>query len=444
MATDEENRWNEAASAYEDEGGRGIPLSQFDPDNDDMSPVYKAMKVENVFAKKRLDAYIRRLRQQRLQQQQQPPPQFSETAKAGLELMAEDYLTKKKTIVLSEATYTAKNDLMDMLDLPEKGASWPNKPILQHVDGFSWLKGDEDCTENRTAYMAYLNNLLQIPTHYALADAQPNRKLLTVELLRQMPESRKVSGTTDVAIAKSEHVHNTAVRNNIETLFELKTPKNMSKKDHTPQTIGEHFAASYLNPDHAVVSVLTDLNQKWTFFWFARGEDASKVALYKLCLDGGEATAGAKYLLDSLYDNAVGDTLPTTFANRQPFQAVMDSVARNKRVKREIDRDDSHSPDQDSKPSPSSGADQPPTSGTDAGSSSRSGGTAHQNNQGDAGGGGGAPMSMASALGLFAPPADRDVANELDLLDMVDESEQYEIVRSFTSKHIVPFMTGQK
>ena len=51
-------------------------------------------------------------------------------------------------------------------------------------------------------------------------------------------------------------------------------------------------------------------------------------------------------------------------------------------------------------------------------------------------------MSMASALGLFAPPADRDVANELDLLDMVDESEQYEIVRSFTVKHIVPFMTG--
>ena len=381
-----------------------------------------------------------------LANEQQQQQQFSDITKAGLELMAEDYLSKKRTIVLSEATSAAKNDLMDMLDLPEKGASWPNKPILQHIDGFSWLKGDEDCIENRTAYMDYLNNLLQIPTHYALADAQPNKKLLSVELLRQMPESRKVSGTTDVAIAKSEHVHNNAVRNNIETLFELKTPKNMRKKDHTPQTIGEHFAASYLNPEHAVVSVLTDLNQQWTFFWFARRNDASKMALFKLCLSGGEATMHAKYLLDSIYGNAVGDTLPATFTNRQPFQAVLDSVVKNKRARRDIDSNDSHSPDQDSKPSPSCGADQPPTSGNDAGSSSRSGGRAQLNNQVTAGGGGGkgAPMSMASALSLFAPPADRDVANELDLLDMVDESEQYEIVRSFTSKHIVPFMTGRK
>ena len=51
-------------------------------------------------------------------------------------------------------------------------------------------------------------------------------------------------------------------------------------------------------------------------------------------------------------------------------------------------------------------------------------------------------MSMASALSLFAPPADRDVANELDLLDMLDPDEQYEIVKSFAMKHIVPHMRG--
>lgn len=49
-------------------------------------------------------------------------------------------------------------------------------------------------------------------------------------------------------------------------------------------------------------------------------------------------------------------------------------------------------------------------------------------------------MSMASAFGLFAPPAYREVANELDLLDFVDVNEQYEIVRSFAEKHIVPYM----
>lgn len=35
-----------------------------------------------------------------------------------------------------------------------------------------------------------------------------------------------------------------------------------------------------------------------------------------------------------------------------------------------------------------------------------------------------APMTMAHALSLFAPPADRDVANELDLLDMLSPNEQ--------------------
>ena len=49
---------------------------------------------------------------------------------------------------------------------------------------------------------------------------------------------------------------------------------------------------------------------------------------------------------------------------------------------------------------------------------------------------------MANVLSLFAPPFYRDVANELDLLDMVDKNEQHEIVRAFTAKHIVPHMLG--
>jgi hypothetical protein len=57
----------------------------------------------------------------------------------------------------------------------------------------------------------------------------------------------------------------------------------------------------------------------------------------KLCLHGGEETADAAYLLDSLYhyDNSGGleDTLPTMFANWQPFQAVLECVIRNKRVR---------------------------------------------------------------------------------------------------------------
>jgi hypothetical protein len=128
-----------------------------------------------------------------------------------------------------------------------------------------------------------------------------------------------------------------------------------------------------------------------------------------------------------------GYSLPTTFANRISFQAILDSLEKCKRARREFG-DDSSPPEQDSKPSPSGGADQRPPSG----SSSRGGDTGHKNYQ-DAGG---AAVNMASTLSLFAPPSERDVANELDLLDMMEESEQYEIVRSFAAKHIVPYMTG--
>jgi hypothetical protein len=288
--------------------------------------------------------------------------------------------------------------------------------------------------------MKYLRNMLLIPVQYDLADAQPDRQLLSVELFRDMEESRKISGTTDVAIAKSEHVRNDAVRNNIEALIELKTPKNMKKQDHSPQTIGEHFAASYLNPKHAVVSVLTDLNTKWIFFWFAAGEDDSEMSLFKLVLEGDEAAADAKYLLDSLHGNPVKtDTLPTTFEKRQPLQAVLDCLLKRKRAKIELVGDNGHSPNQDPKPSSSRGSEH--HLGSSAHVSSTGNLTSGQQSNQSGAGSGSSSISMANALSLFAPPGDRDVANELDLLDM-DTSEQSKIISSFAAEHIVPYMKG--
>ena len=61
----EENQWLEAAENHE--GGR-IPLEEFNPDaddqqdKDDMLQLYKDLKVTNVYARKRLNQLIRRLR----------------------------------------------------------------------------------------------------------------------------------------------------------------------------------------------------------------------------------------------------------------------------------------------------------------------------------------------------------------------------------------------
>mmetsp|Transcript_34255 Transcript_34255/g.83086 ORF Transcript_34255/g.83086 Transcript_34255/m.83086 type:complete len:375 (+) Transcript_34255:384-1508(+) len=369
--------------------------------------------------------------------------------------MLQEYLAREKTITISNATTKNVNDLMDKMGLPLKGAAWPNKnkppPFSQLDDGFQWLEDvDEDlgANYNREAYMKYLRTMLRIPADYDLGDAQPKKSLLSLDQDDEIVGSIRFKGSTDVVIAKSEHVHNDAIRNNIEALLELKKPKNMSLKDHTPQTICEHVAASYLNPKHPVVSVLTDLNEKWTFFWFAfDGDDAdSEMALYKLRLNGEDAATKAKYLLDSLFDNSVGDKLPNTLAKRQSFRTVEDWLARRKRKRqREFDSGYGDSQDRHSRPPPSSDEADHTSSANEPGadsSISRSGRSPQNNQGGECGRDGEPSMSMADSLSLFAPSASRDVGNELDLLDMVDESEQYEIVRSFVGRHIVPYMTG--
>ena len=134
MASEEENGWIAAAAAID--GGKGLPLEKFDPeDKEDMKDLYDALKVSNIGAKSRLRRFVRRIRQQPVlppgpSQQQPQLSQLSETDIAGLKLMAEEAMAKKRTIVLSEVSMTTKDDLIDMLGSSEVTAVWPNKPDL--------------------------------------------------------------------------------------------------------------------------------------------------------------------------------------------------------------------------------------------------------------------------------------------------------------------------
>jgi hypothetical protein len=134
-----------------------------------------------------------------------------------------------------------------------------------------------------------------------MGDVQPMRGLFNTEI-QGVGESRRIRGTTDVVITESKNILNSAIRNNVEALLELKKPKNLQEKDHSPQTICEHFAASFLNCKHGVVSALTDLNDNWTFFWFADNQNGS-VALHRLELkvkDDNRAVGLAKHILENL------------------------------------------------------------------------------------------------------------------------------------------------
>ena len=361
----------------------------------------------------------------------------------SLDVTLNALLAKDKTIVLSSATDEGKTELLNMLHLQEIGAEWPNKPVrLTHVDGFKWNISDEDSLENRQAYMAYLNKTIALPTtRRGLIDVHSKKGLLTVDF--RIGNIRKIKGTTDVAIMANSNIENESFKNNIEILFELKKPPNLDGgKDHTPQAVGEHLAASFLNGDHPVVSVLTDLNNHWTFYWFARRNgDDYKVALYKLCLKGDEAVTEAKYILDSLYDKYDENALlPTTLPNRLSFNDA--TGKKDSKLAAGGNSFEPYGDDDDNDHTNSSDQNSNRTSeySSDSIGQGSSSGRSHQ--AGQAGDNGSSSMNMAHRLSLFAPPSFRDVANKLDLLDMVDENEKYEIVRAFAMQHIVPHIAG--
>ena len=230
------------------------------------------------------------------------------------------------------------------------------------------------------------------------------------------------------------HVVNNAMRHSAKALFELKSPKNMQQKDHCAQAVCELLVAFCLIHKPGAVSVLTDLNQLWAFFWFAELSDALRMELRKLKLGSSDGVAGlAKHLAENLNDESCQGTLPTTFLHQLSLDEVMNKLIEFCEIKHAHCSGSSSCEPQDGKAAESKDCLLP--------SGDRQGGPLGlQDNGGElptTGTGG-----IANALQFFAPPSGRGIADELDLLDMVDEAEQCKIVQSFVAKHMVLFATG--
>ena len=400
--------------------------------------------------------------------QQPASPLLSEDTVAGLTRFAKEYTAKNNTIILSDATLSAKRALLSMyFELPEKAAAWVNMPstaTLGECPAFHWHNSNEDSLENRTAYMNHLQRSINLPNDCVFVDVQPNRSLLDVEIQGANSETQRLRGTTDVVITKLENFQHATVRNSVRAQLELKKPNNLVSKDHSPQVIAEHFAASFLNQKHGIVSALTDLGSSWTFYWFAECDDApGGVALFKHVVQGTAAAVTAKYILEnsiasqSSPTNPTTITLPTTLSNRLSFEGLMQKLSQASRAKRMRSDDTINPGNAGGNPGPqnqngtgeddgdnlfrlSSGSapgDGPShSSNNDRGFSFHCGGNHCESKQ--------TGMSAADVLRSLAPQYNSDVADQLELLDMVDEGEQYEIVRSFAAKHIVPRITGKR
>ena len=99
------------------------------------------------------------------------------------------------------------------------------------------------------------------------------------------------SGNIDVVLVESPDKAANTIKNNIELGLELKHTKNAG--EHERQVILQHLAASYLNHDHPVLTLMTDLSTRFTFYWFGKSEKI--VWKYKASI------AEVMYLLDHTF-----------------------------------------------------------------------------------------------------------------------------------------------
>jgi hypothetical protein len=347
--------------------------------------------------------------------------------------------SKANTTSMSGVTVRKKEALMKSLALRIEAADWLNPTAADDVDGYSWTPADEDEDSQRAAYMVFLRSFIAMPAAYGLFDCVKSATLLSVPSLA----GHKLRGTTDVVVAKLKHITERVVKNNIDSVIELKKPKNLLKKNYgkcEAQAIIEHVAASFLAPTQAIVTVLTDLNSQWIFYWFA----SSKRVLLKKSV----ARAEARFLLSHVVESSSSDAtmFPQDFLARgswercfaDPLSTIAENVANDDDDDAGDDHDDGGGDDPD---------DRRPVRRTRESSSSARGpsiGAARNSSSGCRGTKTRTQHTMVSSwydqqqLGRFC--VDSDVANEIDFMDVVECEERRQLVREFVARHIVPSM----
>ena len=326
-------------------------------------------------------------------------------------------MREAETLVFSKVKSDIYREVTSNLGLKVKGAKWSKwPPDLPDVDRFTWSASKEDSEENRNGYMNYLRENLQWPDGYAVTDCNEYKDLLSVP---ELDGKHKTSGNIDVVLAAQEDVENGAIRQNIRVGIELK--KDTNKGNHENQVVLQHLAASTLNPNESVLTVMTDLNERWHFYWF--GQERGR--MYKCVVN----TRGkAKFLFEHMFDcpDSIDSSLlfPTDFLVRGTWRVFFES---DLATIRESHTDDSGG---DGNFQPDSGH-------------SRQRGSGYPGSHGDDQGGkkddskGGVARGQQVAGNNYGT----DVANELELLDFVDEEEKRAIELRFLAEHVVPKMT---
>lgn len=199
------------------------------------------------------------------------------------------------------------------LDTPR----WKSKPTeLGKNDSktpcFSWDSSKEDSLENRTLYMKYLEQYVTFPPHSEIFDGATMNELLIADVTEEL--GVKLKGSIDIVLASDRHQHVKLACKHMWAGIELKKDASNKKDEIQRQVILQHLAASFLNRNKGILTILTDLCKTWNFYWFSKNKNS--LMIYEASTDE------AKYLICNM--KARDKSTPKDFLNRASWNDMFE------------------------------------------------------------------------------------------------------------------------
>ena len=215
------------------------------------------------------------------------------------------------------------NTAVQHFDYKKDPEIWEEKPRFSPPGPkHEWHDSKEDSPISRTAYIVYLRNSNNIMIRGARNFLREARKgIIERAVLGIWQRNVKTSGNVDDVLASSSHNGIATIRRNILVGIELNKDTNKEHAKIERQVILQHLAASYLNPETGILTLMTDLEDRWHFFWFAEGKRLMRYEATR-----SEARFLIQYSLDKLGSEAEHISTPTSFLNRSCWSDLFSTL----------------------------------------------------------------------------------------------------------------------
>ena len=166
--------------------------------------------------------------------------------------------------------------------------------------------------------MSYLNNRnnITLPDGGKLFEGNGADDLLSIDMGALGVRTR---GNIAVVLAAERHQGIETTRENMWAGIELKKEENERHAEIHRQVILQHLSASFLNPDTGIATIMTDLCDRWHFFWFSK----ELAALMQYKASKGEANYLIRHMMDQP-DSSHDTSTPKDFLNRASWTEMFE------------------------------------------------------------------------------------------------------------------------